>query len=74
MSVGDYTIKCSRCGGKMGIVSLVYFGVPHNTGLDEGCCIKCLPERIKELEAEGYNVDSVKQIKDWLNSPNDPSK
>ena len=66
MNAVDYTIKCSQCGRKMGVVSLVYIGVPHNTGLDEGCCMDCLPKQIEKLEAEGYNADSLKRIKDWM--------
>ena len=66
MNVIDYTIKCSHCGKKMGVISLCYFGVPHNTGVSEGCCIDCLPEQLDKVEKEGYNPEAIKRIKVWL--------
>jgi len=67
MNVIDYTITCSQCGKKLAVVSLAYFGVPHNSGLSEGCCMECLPTQLDKIESEGYNPDVIKRIRDWMN-------
>ena len=70
----DYQITCAFCGKKMGVVSLVYIGVPHHGGLDKGCCIKCLPARLDDMDVMGYDHMVVDRIREWVQEENDATE
>jgi hypothetical protein len=70
MDVVDYTITCSQCKKKMGVISLVYYGVQHNYSPDTMICVDCLPARLVELKKEGYNPETIKRIEKWMDKSN----
>jgi hypothetical protein len=66
MQVSDYVITCSQCKKKMGVISLFYFGVPHNTTPETMICMECLPARLKKLREERYSLETIKRIEKWM--------
>lgn len=68
----DFGLKCSECGEKIGIMSLFYPDMDPNYpeipkhSTPEACCIKCLPKRLKDLEAAGFNKERIRKAREWL--------
>lgn len=64
MPIRNYTLRCSVCEKKVGVISIVYFrNIPH--AIPACCCMGCLPDRVRLLE-KGYDRAALKKVKAFL--------
>ena len=60
----DFNLECSQCHRKVGVATAI--GGTMNIVSLQICCISCLPQRLKQLESEGFNQAAIDSARKWM--------